>query len=53
MARERRYSGLLWFLIWGAIVMLATLIVDCLHVMWPYPHGAMGVGGFQSAVHEE
>jgi len=35
MAKERRYSGLLWFLIWGAVVMLATLVVDCLYVMWP------------------
>lgn len=53
MASERRYSGLLWFLVWGAIVMLATLVVDFLYVMWPYPHGALGVAAFQAAVREE
>ena len=53
MAKERRYSGLLWFALWGVIVMLTTLVVDCLYVMWPYPHGAVGVEAFQSAVHRE
>ena len=53
MARERRYSGMLWFLLWGAIVMLLTLVADCLYVMWPYPHGALGVEAFQLQARRE
>ena len=33
--------------------MLATLVVDCLYVMWPYPHGVLGVEAFQAAVRKE
>jgi integrating conjugative element membrane protein (TIGR03747 family) len=53
MARERRYSGVLWFLLWGAIVMLVTLVVDCLYVMWPYPHEPFGLDAFQDQVRRE
>lgn len=53
MARERHYSGLLWFALWGAIVMLITLLADCLYVMWPYPSGALGIEAFQSGLHRE
>jgi integrating conjugative element membrane protein (TIGR03747 family) len=53
MANQRRYSGILWLLLWGAIVMLATLVADCLYVMWPYPHGALGVEAFQVQVRTE
>lgn len=53
MAKEWRYSGLLWFAFWGAIIMLATLVADCLYVMWPYPHGSRGVETFQREVGEE
>jgi integrating conjugative element membrane protein (TIGR03747 family) len=51
---RQRYHGLLWsFLWWAAIVMLATLAVDCLYVMWPYPHGAIGLDAFQADVRTE
>ena len=53
MARERRYYGLLGVLFWGAMVMLAALVADCLYVMWPYPQGALGVEPFHARVNEE
>lgn len=53
MAREHRYSGLLWLVLWAGIVMLTTLVADCLYVMWPYPHGAVGIEAFQSNVQTE
>lgn len=33
--------------------MLTTLVADCLYVMWPYPHGALGVEAFQLQVRAE
>lgn len=53
MARERRHTGLQRVFLWVCIVMLTTLMVDCLYVMWPYPHGATGLETFQSAVLSE
>ncbi len=53
MARERRYYGLLGVLFWGAMVIFAALLADCLYVMWPYPHGALGVEAFHARVNEE
>lgn len=53
MARERRYSGLIGILLWSAVVMLATLVADCLYVMWPYPNGALGLEAFQAKVADE
>lgn len=53
MASQRRYTGMLWVLLWCGIVMLTTLVADCLRVMWPYPHGAFGLEAFQSQVQQE
>ncbi|MEC9364758.1 MAG: DUF4400 domain-containing protein [Pseudomonadota bacterium] len=33
--------------------MLATLISDCLYVMWPYPNGAVGLEAFQQSIQRE
>lgn len=51
---DRRYhTGVLWTLKWAAIVMLATLICDCLYVMWPYPDGAVGLEAFRAHTQDE
>jgi len=51
---DRRYcTGLLWALKWAVIVMLATLVCDCLYVMWPYPDGAVGLEAFRAHVEDE
>lgn len=33
--------------------MLATLVCDCLYVMWPYPDGAVGLDAFQAGIRDE
>ncbi len=53
MASQRRYTGMLRALLWGIAIMLASLIADCLYVMWPYPHGALGVEPFHARVDDE
>lgn len=49
----RRPVGVLWLAQWAAIVLLATLIADCLYVMWPYPGEARGVAAFEAAIEKE
>jgi integrating conjugative element membrane protein (TIGR03747 family) len=53
VAKERRYSGALWLLLWAGVVMLATLVADCLYVMWPYPDHARGIETFQTSVKDQ
>ena len=50
---RRPVSGLLWLVKWAVAVLLATLIADCLYVMWPYPGDARGVASFEAIVEHE
>lgn len=50
---RRHHTGLLWVIKWAVIVMLATLVWDCLYVMWPYPDGAVGLDAFQAGIRDE
>lgn len=53
MDNREHHSGLFWMVKWVVIVMVATLIVDCFYVMWPYPNGGAGLDTFRLSVHEE
>jgi integrating conjugative element membrane protein (TIGR03747 family) len=50
---RQRYTGLLWVFLWALVIMAATLLFDCLYVMWPYPHGARGLELFQANIRDE
>ncbi|MCH9829024.1 MAG: DUF4400 domain-containing protein [Gammaproteobacteria bacterium] len=48
-----RVGGLLWLVKWAAIVLVATLVADCLYVMWPYPGEARGAPAFEAMIDDE
>lgn len=53
LARRHRVGGLLWLVKWAVIVLVATLVADCLYVMWPYPGEARGVPMFEAMIERE
>jgi len=52
-ARRDRVGGLLWLVKWAVIVLVTTLVADCLYVMWPYPGEARGVPAFEAMIDDE
>ena len=36
---KSRGTGLLWWVKWGAIIMVLTLVADLFYTLWPYPEG--------------
>lgn len=52
-AGRRRVGGLLWLAQWAVIVLVTTLVADCLYVMWPYPGEARGVPTFEAMIGRE
>ena len=51
---DKRWDfGLRWWIKWSFIILLATLGADYVHVLWPYPNGAVGVDGFKVQIREE
>mgnify|MGYP001576445825 CR=1 FL=1 len=53
MAEQRHSWYLPWVIQCVLIVMLSALVLDCLHVMWPYPHQALGLESFQKDIRRE
>lgn len=53
MAEQRRNWHLPCVIRCVLIVMLSALVLDCLHVMWPYPHQALGLEAFRADIRTE
>lgn len=51
---DKRWDiGFRWWIKWSFIILLATLGADYVHVLWPYPNGAMGVDAFRGHIRDE
>jgi integrating conjugative element membrane protein (TIGR03747 family) len=50
---KRWDTGFRWWIKWSLIIMLATLGADYIHVLWPYPNGAIGVDAFKVQIRDE
>jgi integrating conjugative element membrane protein (TIGR03747 family) len=51
---DKRWDiGFRWWLKWSLIILLATLGADYIHVLWPYPNGAIGVDAFKVQIRDE
>jgi integrating conjugative element membrane protein (TIGR03747 family) len=45
--------GLRFWIKWSLIIMLVTLGADYVHVLWPFPNGAIGVDAFKLQIRDE
>jgi integrating conjugative element membrane protein (TIGR03747 family) len=51
---DKRWDiGFRWWIKCSLIILLATLGADYIHVLWPYPNGAIGVDAFKVQIRDE
>ena len=51
---DKRWDiGFRWFIKWSLIITLGTLGADYIHVLWPYPNGAIGADAFKVQIRDE